>query len=248
VKSAGRAAEILDLGMWIAGRGGDGSPGGEELPFAANVLGAKLADQAQQAQATYLTMGNIIVSDYAKLSVVGANGGCDPDSKGCDKRFSYTDADNAKVSAAIARGAERLAYEKLLPLGFHVFKLAPSLRNVRDHSHPPDPRQYVCGGIYYPWYYYPSAEAWTSLLQGFDPVHHDNAYDVFVLSVPPGANTYHGTPPEEKTLKRMFDPVSSSNAAADGGLGISSSALMRTAEHDGWTGNGPGRDSCVFEG
>jgi hypothetical protein len=246
---SGEAADILDLGMWIAGRGADGSPAGEELPFAANVLGAKLADQAQQAQATYLTMGNIIVSDYAKLSVVGANGGCDPDSKGCDKSFSYTDADNAKVSAAIARGAERLAYEKLLPLGFHVFELAPSLRNVVDHSHPPDPRQYECGGGYHPWYDYPpSTEAWTSLLQGFDPVHHDNAYDVFVLSVPPGPNTYHGTPPEEKTLKRMFDPVSSSNAAADGGLGISPSELMRTAEHDGWTGNGPGQDSCTLNG
>ena len=145
-------------------------------------------------------------------------------------------------------GAEGLAYEKLLPLGFHVFQLAENVQNVNDHSHPPDPRQYVCGGTYYPWYYYPSPLAWTSLLQSYDPVGHDNSYEIFVLSVPPGANTYHGTPPDVATLTRMFGPVAKSNEVGDGGLDISPVNMMRSATHDGWTGQGPGGDSCVFLG
>jgi hypothetical protein len=59
-----------------------------------------------------------------------------------------------------------------------------------------------------PWYYYPSPLAWTSLLQGYDPVNRNNSYETFVLSVPPGANTYHSTPPDVETLARMFGPVS----------------------------------------
>lgn len=232
------AAGLLDLGAWIANRHADGSSRADELPFKADQLGAKLVDQAEQAQASYVKMGDIIVSDYAKLSVVGANGGCAPGSPTCNEDFSYTDNDRADLSEALALGVERLAYEKLLPLGFHVFQLNSDPKYVPDHTQPPDPQQYNCP--YYPWYYYPSPLAWTSLLQGFDPVHHDNIYDVFVLSIPPGANTYHGTPPDEAMLTRMFDSVSK------GGLGMSAATMMRTAEHDGWTGEGPGRDSCTF--
>jgi hypothetical protein len=122
------------------------------------------------------------------------------------------------------------------------------VNNVQDRSHPPDPKQYLCGGTYYPWYYYPSPLAWTSLLQAYDPVNHNNSYQTFVLSVPPGANTYHGTPPDVTTLTRMFGPVSKSLEAGDGGLDISPANLMRDAQHYGWTGNGPGGDSCVFLG
>jgi hypothetical protein len=57
-----------------------------------------------------------------------------------------------------------------------------------------------------------------------------------------------GTPPEVTTLRRMFGPVSKSLTASDGGLDISPSNLMRDAQHYGWTGNGPGGDSCVFLG
>jgi hypothetical protein len=245
---SGEVADVLDLGMWMAGRGTDGSPGGESLSVAANQLGAQLVEQAQQAQATYVAMGNIIASDYSKLRIVGANGGCNPTAPDCDKDFSYPNEQKAALSAAVSRSAERLAYEKLLPLGFNVFQLAANVNNVRDRSHPPDPRQYLCGGTYYPWYYYPSPLAWTSLLQAYDPVNHNNSYETFVLSVPPGANTYHGTPPDVTTLTRMFGPVSKSLTASDGGLDISPANLMRDAQHYGWTGNGPGGDSCVFLG
>jgi hypothetical protein len=67
-----------------------------------------------------------------------------------------------------------------------------------------------------------------------------------VLSVPPGANTYHGTPPDVKTLARMFGPVSKSLTASDGGLDISPANLTRDAQHYGWTGNGPRRGLVRF--
>lgn len=46
----------------------------------------------------------------------------------------------------------------------------------------------------------------------------------------------------------MNDRATRCAVPADGGLGISPSELMRTAQHGGWTGNGPGQDSCVFTG
>jgi hypothetical protein len=244
---SGEVADVLDFGMWMAGRGTDGSPGGESLSVAANQLGAQLVEQASQAQATYVAMGNVIASDYSKLRVVGANGGCNPTAPDCDKDFSYPSEQKAALSAAVSRSAERLAYEKLLPVGYNVFQLAMDMNNVRNRSVPPDPKQYNCGGgTYAPWSRYPSSLAWTSLLQGYDPVNHTNNYQTYVLSVPQNGSLYHGTPPDTETLERMFDPVSKSLTASDGGLDISVENFMRDARHYGWTGQGPGGDSCYF--
>jgi hypothetical protein len=91
-----QAADVLNLGMWIAGRGAAGSPGGESFSVATNQLGAQLVEQAQQAQATYVAMGNIIASDYNKLRVVGKNGDCDPTAPDCDKDFSYPDEEKRR--------------------------------------------------------------------------------------------------------------------------------------------------------
>lgn len=228
---AGIMANLLDLGVWVAGARKDGTPGGDDVRFQADELGAHLVDQAQQAQATYARLGDIIVSDYDKLKVVGADGGCNPSSPDCPKAYSYTQADTATFSGAFYRAIQRIAYEKLLPLGYRVYQLenfdslAPS-----DRGRPPDvPAWYHCAA-YHPFYGF-SPRAYTSLLEELDPVSHINLYDVFVLSAPVLWPHVYGISPPEELLKRMFDPVATTDDPKAGGLGISPAELMRTAKH-----------------
>ena len=234
---AGGIGNLLDFGVWVAGAGQDGAPGGDDVRFAADKLGEKLVDQAMQVKATYDRIGDIIVSDYDKLKVVGADGGCNPNSPGCPKEYAYTEAAKVAFSAAFYRGVQRIAYEKLLPLGYRVYQpqnfdsLAPS-----DRGRPPDvPAWYHCGSFkaIHPFYAFQTL-AYTSLLEELDPVNHINLYDVFVLAAPQGGSDIHGTPPPDGLLKRMFDPVSKTDDPNAGGLGISPAELMRTAKHYQW--------------
>lgn len=241
---AGIMGNLLDLGVWIAGAGKDGAPGGDEVRFKADELGAQLVDQAQQARATYARIGDIIVSDYNKLKVVGADGGCNPNSPGCPKDYAYTEAAKIAFSATFYRGVQRIAYEKLLPLGYRVYQLHNFDSLARsDRGRPPDvPNWYHCG-IVHSFYAFP-ALAYTSLLEELDPVGHINLYDVFVLAAPRGSDV-HGTPPPDGLLKRMFDPVSKTDDPTVGGLGISPAELMRTAKH--WIWDLPvGYGRCYF--
>ena len=243
---AGIMGNLLDFGVWVAGASKDGTPGGDEVRFKADELGAQLVDQAQQAQATYARIGDIIVGDYAKLRVVGANGGCNPNSPGCPKEFAYTERDKVAFSAAFYRGIQRIAYEKLLPLGYRVYQLKNPQRLSRsDRGRPPNvPEWYHCGRTH-PFYAFPPL-AYTSLLQELEPLGHINLYDVFALSLPRGQFEVHGTPPPDGLLKRMFDPVSKSNDPNVGGLGISPAELMRTAKHYAWSVNDPNGQDCYF--
>lgn len=122
------------------------------MSFAADRLGAELIDQAKQAQATYARIGDIMISDDAKLTVVDASGDCDPNTPGCQKEYAYTAAANVAFSAIFDRGIQRIAYEKLLPLGYHVYQLKNFDRlNPSDRGRPPDvPAWYRCGPFVHP--------------------------------------------------------------------------------------------------
>jgi hypothetical protein len=244
-------ANMMEFGVWVAGASQDGTPGGDNPRFKADELGAQLVDQAQQAAATFSSLGNIIVSDYAKLSVVGANGGCNPNTASapgtpCPPEFAFTDADRVAASADFYRGVQRIAYEKLVPLGFHVFELNPFPDGSQVAQQPPNVAAYMCG-LYHPWN---TAPPWpqlgsTALLQKLDSFGRlNNEWEVLVLAVPPAVSDQHGTPPPETLLHRMYDPVSGSNDPEAGGLGISPTQLMGTAPLYGWEHGGPGHDSC----
>src|SRR5204862_15961 len=112
-------AGLMDFGVWMAGASQQGRPGGDEVRFKADEVGSELIKQGQQAQATYQRIGDIVVSDYHKLREVGANAFCNDSS--CDRRFAFTEREKTEVSVSIARGIQRILYEKLLPLGFNVF-------------------------------------------------------------------------------------------------------------------------------
>jgi hypothetical protein len=224
---------MLDLGVWAYGAGKGGEPTYDEVRARADELGAELVEQAQQAQATYDRMGDVIVSDYAKLSVVGAAGGCNPSSPGCPPELALSSADRIAASADVYRSIERVAYTKLLPLGYHVLSLLPY-----EGKDPPYPPSYKCQA-FHPWiddYTDKAPFASTSLLRELDPAGQDNGWDPFVLSKPPTEWSTHGTPPSNELLERMFGSVSLSGDPKAGGLGIPPASLVQESEHYYWYG------------
>jgi hypothetical protein len=224
-EASGVLGSALELGMWIYGATESGAPSDGEVRREANKVGEVFVNRADIARSTFESMGDVIVSDYQKLKLVGTYGGCAPDPKDpstCPKEWAFSKAARNAASEDVFRGVERYAYEQLLPLGYHVF----ALPQVVDKVAPP-PWRYLCSGVARPFENYPGP-AIMSLLQEYDPAGKDHVWDTYALSTPPGALTQHGTPPSAELRKKLFDPP------AWGGLGISPTRLMRSAKHDRW--------------
>jgi hypothetical protein len=260
-------ADLMELGVWIAGDKEDGAPGGQEVGFAAVNLGKKFVDQVDNAVATYHSMGNIVVSDAAKLDEIGTHGGCTPfkDPK-CPDYLALTEADTQAASAAFYRGIQRLGYETLVPIGFRVFELNqyPNKPNFPtrgypsgDGSHPPAVSTYECSALFHNPHPFDSDPAWpanaqASLLQSLapnPPARKLSVWQVLVLAPPTSAQT--ASVPDKHLLAKMFDPVPAGNDPTqpeDAGLGISPSEFLRTAPHSKWDdANTPGQDHCWWK-
>ncbi len=229
----GVIGHMLDLGVWAYGASQSGAPTYDEVKVKADELGAELVEQAQQAQATYARIGDVIVSDYDKLAQIGQYGGCNVASPGCPPELALSNADRIAASADAYRSIERVAYTKLLPLGYHMFALKPY-----DGQVAPFPPNYQCG-FDFPWGDYGSNRPYASWAQlvDLDPVGGSSTWAPFVFSAPPGISTKHGSPPGNDLLERMFDPVSRSGNPKAGGLGISREQLSYEADHDYWFGS-----------
>ena len=218
-------AEAMELGMWIYGATESGAPSDGEVRRAANQVGEVLVNRADIARSTFKSMGDVIVSDYKKLEIVGTFGGCSPDPddpESCPKEWALNTDARQRAADDVSDGVERYAYEKLLPLGYHVFALPPFVG-----AHTPSLERYLCSGVATPFEGY-GHPAVTDLLQEYDPAGKSHAWETFALAVPPGALTQTATPPSEKLLKRLFDPVT------QGGLGIPVERFVRSAEHYRW--------------
>ena len=236
----------------------DGEPFGGRV-VTANELGAEMANQARDAQASFAAMGDVIVSDYDKLKELGTYAGCNPSSPDCPEEWGLDKAKLTSMSASLYLDVERESYLKLLPLGYKVFSLARK-GDFQGHFlryQPPDPAEYYCNG-HYPWSKYPDlARSSTSLLQELDSTGAgDNGWDTFVFSAQPGSNDIHGTPPSADILDRMFDPISASGNPTIGGLGLfwTQFAIPQTQIPEGqrswWEFNNPvrERDVCSWMG
>ena len=258
-------ADLMEFGVWLAGDKDDGAPGDQEVRFEAVKLGNEFIEQADNATATYGRLGDIVVSDWAKLGSIGQHGGCNPhENPDCPDYLALTGADTDAASAAFYRGIQRIAYETLVPAGFNVFELNqyPNPPNFPTRGYPsgdgtnaPALPRYECSALFknpHPW---DSDPAWptnasTALLQALVPGDRKlNQWQVLVLAAPPGSSQY-GTPPPASLLSTMFDSVSASNDPINGGggLGIPPSEFLRTAPHVKWSdANTPGTDHCFWE-
>jgi hypothetical protein len=231
-------AELLDFGMWAYGADNSGAPTYQDFSIAANQLGAQLEQQAQATEKAIARTGDVIVSDWAKLSVVGPVASCEP-GPGCPEEYSFTTDDSAAASASINRGIQRLAYKRLFPLGYRVYQLLrdnPPGQPVIHRSKPPDPANYTCKPLLFPPFASPPANAYLSLLQVIDPAGADNAYDTFVLS----RRTDNLNPPvypPDAMLDHMFKEVPDTNDPKDDGLGMSKVDLVTNAKPNWFKGD-----------
>jgi hypothetical protein len=233
------AAGILDLSMQIFGATQAGSPSENELTVAADDLGNQLERQAQDSLLAIDRMGDILVSDYAKLSVVAPKALCNP-GPSCPRPFAFTKADRQHASVDFQRGIERTAYEKLVPLGYEVFKLTrrDDNGNVSVYAAPfPAIARYTCKG-YTTW----SNATYPDLVSTTFPVELDTGtgrlgYQTYVVAAQPGGTDHYGTYPPQSIVQRMFGPVSKTNDPNAAGLGISMPAYVLSQKASFWEGS-----------
>jgi hypothetical protein len=246
----------LELGAWYFGGEPNGEPTAVEYNVKADEVGQALSEEMESAVETFSRIGDVIVTDPAKLELLGKGVDCLPTESGCNPELSFTREQQQRVSADISRSIQRYAFEKLLPLGFHTFQLNIPWYPPHWGGGPPPPREYQCN--YYPWYYYSDTAikyATTSLLQEYEPNGNRNIWQVLVLARAPKKTTVHGQPPSDEMLKRMFGPVpgadspDANNPKADG-LGMSPVEVMRPAKWYRWSGTttreGKEVDECQF--
>jgi NTP pyrophosphatase (non-canonical NTP hydrolase) len=247
---------LLEIGVWYFGGETNGEPTAVEYDVKADEVGTALSEEMEAAVETFSRMGDVIVTDPAKLKALGEAVDCLPTEASCNPELSFTTEQKRQVTADISRSIERYSYEKLLPLGFHTFQLNIPWYPPHWNGGPPPPREYQCS--YYPWYYYSDTGikyATSALLQESEPAGNNNIWQVLVLARPPKITTRWGTPPSDEILKRMFSPVpTGDNSETDnpkaGGLGMSPVELMSKSKWYRWDGttNSEGKevDECQF--
>lgn len=234
---------LLDLGVWAHGATKAGASTYDEVAIQADDLGTELVARAQQTAEHYRRMADIIVSDPAKLAYFGTNGGCDlVTDPSCPEPLAWGTKQQIQASANIYRSVARLSYEKLLPLGYHVFRTVTEgwFGHGAWRLAPPDIHDYYCNN-YEAWRDVPQAAS-TALVEQVDPAGAaaPNGMWVFrtlVLGVPPASSDQHAVPPPDDLLKRMFDSVPPSNDPTVGGLDISPQDLMSNAKQWYWEYN-----------
>jgi hypothetical protein len=220
------------------------------LTITADELATRLSDEADARAKAFLRLGDVLVSDYAKLSEVGKWAFCNPDG-GCEpgyEEYAVTPEYVERAATMASRALHRTLYEHLVPLAFPVWDTSLA-------TAPNDPQKnFNCApfsgapangwGLDAP----PHFGAASQSLDELDPGDHvptDQAYDDRTrwrtfLMVHHKGSTYGW--PEQEVLDRMFAPVSdevwnfdadSDGLGDEGGLGISPQNLMRRAWMNG---------------
>ena len=110
------------------------------------------------------------------------------------QEYSFTEAAKIAFAATFYRGIQRIAYEKLLPLGYRVYQLknfdslAPS-----DRGRPPNVPQWYRCEVAHPFYNFPA----LAFAHCSSPWAASTSSTCLVLSAPPGSFEVHGTPPPD---------------------------------------------------
>ena len=244
-------AASLDLGTWIFGASRAGSPTTNDLDVKADDLANQIERQAKGTQATMDRMGDVIVNDYAKLQSAGTNALCNPSDPSCPAGWAFTRDDRDEASAAIQRGIERTAYDRLFPLGYRTYELRNDTSNQLPvfRSAAPDIGNYRCRN-YRPWYLAPDKALVSAVSAGIlEPRTGNMNYTTYVFAQAAGANDHEGTFPPPAMLHRMFDPLPPNATDPDqGGLGMSRLGFVRDHDTTFWEGDQGSEEShCDWE-
>jgi hypothetical protein len=229
---------FLELAV-IAGEAGenyynvnyDGSEGKPSTEVEAAKLGEELAKQAKASSKSFDRFGDILVSDWSKLQLIGKYGGCDPEGgcgpKGEYAELSYEPKIGEAAQQATTEGFEREIYTKLVPLVFPIWKTEPetaiTAANLGEH--------YYCYDISHPFRGAPELAYFKSpaeFLPAFSEGNQSNniSFQVY-LSVARSGRTYGWA--SKSMLEHMFNPLNARNAKEDG-LGMDRGDFMREGE------------------
>jgi len=241
---SGTVASAMSLGIWLFGANQEGGEA-DEIPFEADQLGDKIVQQMHQTVETYKRMGDVIVSDPAKLQFVGIHGGCSSENKNCPPGWSFSTEDKTTLRADIQRTVEREAWQELLPMGFRVFKTNP-----QRLENPPDLREYDCGGNIHPFSNFSQTQenlvVYPLLWEVGTANGHENTWRPLVLAQPRGIY-FHATTLADTTAEKVFGPVSASKSPEEGGLDVPLSRLVPEKAWEWWAPEppvNPTHDGC----
>ncbi len=224
-------AESMDLGLAIYSAEAGGGPSDLEIRTTADQIATSFITHATRAQLAYDGIGRAIVSDYDRLRRVGSVAGCNPDPSdpdACPQEWRLSGTDITRAESNVLLALKRLAYTKLLPLGYPVL----TLTRTKPLAFPPDPHEYDCSGGNYPFKDIPPTAS-TSLMREADPVGGLHGWETFVLST---SGVLHGTPPPDNVLATAFGPVNAADPTK-GGLGISITRMVVDATPKWWEGS-----------
>jgi hypothetical protein len=214
-----QAAQMLSLTNTYLSDDRDGSDA-DIVRTAADKLAANLIQRLKTVQASYFSVGSIIVGDYDKLQTVGTLGGCKA-GPSCPPEWQYTTTDKQASSMAIWKASESSFDQQFVRIAFPSWLLGPRQNRARD------PRQeYSCGLTSLKVFQDEPSDGFVA-----DYAQYPDSYDIYALANLSNIDLTHripGTPPATTTT-RMFGPLGASLDPKKGGLGIYAPDFFREA-------------------
>jgi hypothetical protein len=189
-------------------------------------LGETLVQQARDNEKAFTRFGDIIVSDWHKLQIVGEYGGCNPEGS-CGEhdewdQLALTPAMATQAETATIRAFNREIYTRLVPLAFPIWHTGRIQPRMREHL--PPGRSYECSDFSHPFLEAPKLSYFPSPAE-FNPTTGVEEWEMY-LSVARSGLTYGFA--KEPMLERMFDPMPvGSSDPFRGGLGMNPGDFMR---------------------
>jgi hypothetical protein len=211
------AAVAAEAGQTLWNTNYDGSETKPSIEVEADRLGEELVRQAVANEKSFTRFGDILVSDWSKLRVMGTYGGCNPEGS-CGKNGEYDELAYEPKMAALAEknttmAFERELYSKLVPLAFPIWNTGES-----EHESNNEKFLFYCRDISYPFEEAPELAYFRSpsnfLPGGWkNPETGNSVWNVY-LSVARSRRTYGY--PSPAMLGRMFNPLSADKPSEEG--------------------------------
>ncbi|MGH2940737.1 MAG: hypothetical protein ACRDPE_21760 [Solirubrobacterales bacterium] len=224
------AAIAAEAGQTLWNTNYDGSETKPSIEVEADKLGEELVRQAVANEKSFTRFGDILVSDWSKLQVMGTYGGCNPNGS-CGKNGEYAELAYEPKMAQLAEknttmAFERELYSKLVPLAFPIWNTGES-----EHESNNEKFLFYCRDVSYPFEEAPEQAYFKSPSNFYPggwrhPETGNSIWNVY-LSLSRSRRTYGFASPS--MLGRMFNPLVA-NKPSEEGLQMNRGDFMREGE------------------
>jgi hypothetical protein len=224
------AAIAAEAGQTLWNTNYDGSETKPSIEVEADRLGEELVRQAMANEKSFTRFGDILVSDWSKLQVMGTYGGCNPEGS-CGKKGEYDELAYEPKMAQLAEknttlAFERELYSKLVPLAFPIWNTGESRHESNNLK-----ALFYCRDVSYPFEEAPELAYFRSPSNFYPggyrhPETGDPSWNVY-LSVSRSRRTYGFASPS--MLGHMFNPLVAGKPSEEG-LQMNRGDFMREGE------------------